>query len=86
MVRLISTENSRESALKNNLTSFAPDGSAIATTGSLEVLNELLSSGLEYTKATNMQKGEDVISITPDILRRKTKRDNLFRRALSKLV
>ena len=69
------SRNSRESALKisstyygsggvNNLTSFAPDGSAIATTGSLEVLKELLSSGLEYTKATNMRKGEDVISIT----------------------
>ena len=66
------SRNSRESALKisstyyggvNNLTSFAPDGSAIATTGSLEVLKELLS-GLEYTKATNMRKGEDVISIT----------------------
>ena len=68
------SRNSRENALKisstyyggggdNNLTSFAPDGSAIATTGSLEVLKELLS-GLEYTKATNMRKGEDVISIT----------------------
>ena len=60
------SRNSRESASSTyggvNST-FAPDGSAIATTGSLEVLKELLS-GLEYTKATNMRKGEDVISIT----------------------
>jgi len=57
--------NSIESATNNfgGVVTFATDGSAKATAHSLEALKELLSN-LEYAKAPNTRKGEDVVSVT----------------------
>ncbi|CAL6278776.1 unnamed protein product [Bathycoccus prasinos] len=53
----------RASNSYGSVVTFASDGSAKATTGSLEALKELLSN-LEYAKAPNTRKSEDVVSIT----------------------
>ncbi|CAL6278812.1 unnamed protein product [Bathycoccus prasinos] len=53
----------RASNSYGSVATFASDGSAKATTGSLEALKELLSN-LEYAKAPNTRKSEDVVSIT----------------------
>ena len=53
----------RASNSYGSVVTFASDGSAKARTGSLEALKELLSN-LEYAKAPNTRKSEDVVSIT----------------------
>ena len=57
--------NSIESATNNfeGVVKFATDGSAKVTARSFEALKELLSN-LEYAKAPNTRKGEDVVSVT----------------------